>query len=107
MRLVLDSNVIIAAFATQGLCQNLFEVCIANHTLYVSHELLSEVEQKLRDKVKLPSKSIKEIVSYLKNHAQRAEPKAVPAGSCRDPKDAHIIGLAVSIHCEGVITGDQ
>lgn len=31
MKLVLDSNVIVAAFATRGLCGSLFEYCLESH----------------------------------------------------------------------------
>ncbi len=43
MRLVLDSNVIIAVFATRGLCHALFEYCLENHKVIVCEEILAEL----------------------------------------------------------------
>jgi predicted nucleic acid-binding protein len=45
MRIVLDTNVIVAAFAARGLCADVFEVCLENHTIIISEFILSEVEK--------------------------------------------------------------
>ena len=54
MRVILDANVLIAAVASRGLCDALFELCIKEHDLIVSRELLDEVYSKLVKKIKLP-----------------------------------------------------
>ena len=45
MRVVFDSNVLIAAFATHGLCHSLFEICLRSHEIVISDFILSEVEK--------------------------------------------------------------
>jgi predicted nucleic acid-binding protein len=40
MKIVFDSNVIIAAFAAKGLCHTLFEYCVEKHDVIVCEEIL-------------------------------------------------------------------
>ena len=107
MRVVFDSNVIIAAFATEGLCHSLFELCIRGHEVVVSEGILREVEEKLRKKVKLPPAAVRERLTYLKNHCLVGRTVPVPADACRDPDDLAVLGLAVGTHADCLVTGDQ
>ena len=69
MKLVLDANVIIAAFATQGLCHALLELCIDQHEIMLSDEILREVARALQKKLKVPLAVVKDTTDYLTNHA--------------------------------------
>jgi predicted nucleic acid-binding protein len=40
MKVVLDTNVLIAAIATRGLCEALFELCLEKHEFAASPPLL-------------------------------------------------------------------
>lgn len=44
MKLVRDTNVILAAFATRGLCAEIFEIAIIDHEIYCSDFILKESE---------------------------------------------------------------
>lgn len=54
MRVVLDANVIIAAFAARGLCEAVLELCLSDHDIIVSRHLLDEVRRHVVGKIKLP-----------------------------------------------------
>ena len=107
MRVVLDSNVIIAAYATHGLCHSLFELCLSGHTLVISQDILDEVSDKLRDKIQVPPKIAKEILSFLKKNAVLEQPVSLPSGICRDPEDLKILGLAVGSRADCLVSGDK
>ncbi|MCI2426382.1 PIN domain-containing protein [Candidatus Acetothermia bacterium] len=62
MRVVLDTNVIVAAFAARGLCAEVFEVCLTDHGIVLSEHILSEVAEKLIDKICLPPNIVQEII---------------------------------------------
>ncbi len=47
MRVVLDSSIIIAAFASRGLCSSLFELCIEKHEVIISEQILRIVSKNL------------------------------------------------------------
>ena len=68
MKVVLDANVLIAAFAARGLCEALFELCLEKHEIAASAALLEEVKEKLTAKIKLPGETVVEIVRFLERH---------------------------------------
>lgn len=107
MRIVLDTNAIIAAFATRGLCAEIFDVCIAEHHLIVSENILSEVQEKLVAKIHVPQKIVQEIISYLRGIAEIVEPAIMDTTVCRDPDDISVIGTALNGKAKFIITGDE
>lgn len=107
MRVVLDTNVIIAAFAARGLCSEVFEVCLTNHTIVTSEHILSEVEKGLVKKIHLPGNIIASIMDYLRDVAEIFQPQVIEDSACRDIEDRKIIGTAVSGNAQLIITGDD
>lgn len=106
MRVVFDSNVLIAAFATHGLCHALLEICLRSHEVVVSAGILDEVEQKLRKKIKVPAGPVRDIRLFLETHCLLERPVPVPSDACRDPKDLPILGVAAAAHADCLVTGD-
>ena len=107
MRAVLDTNVIIAAFAAHGLCSEVFEVCLTGHTIVISEHILSEVERVLIKKIHLPRNITASIMVYLRDVAEIFEPQVIEDSACRDIEDRKIIGTAVSGDAQLIITGDD
>ena len=55
MRVVLDTNVLPAAFGTRGLCEAVFQVCLERHEIILSGHILNEVRTNLTTKFKVPA----------------------------------------------------
>jgi putative PIN family toxin of toxin-antitoxin system len=106
MRVVLDSNVIVAAFATRGICSALFEYCIENDEVVLCDEIVAEVERVLIKKVGVPKGVVQDIVSYLKDHTEAFRPHPVESNACRDKSDLPVLGVALSGSCGYIVTGD-
>jgi uncharacterized protein len=107
MRIVLDANVVVAAFAARGLCESLFEHCLGNHEILFSERLLDEVLHNLAKKVKLDRQAVKEIGNLLRKNALLLEPAAVAKDAFRDADDLHVLGLTKSGRADYLITGDD
>ena len=107
MKVVLDTNVIVAAFATRGLCAELFEVCLIKCKIVLSEYILSEVAEKLVTKIHLPQSIVEEILQFLKEHAQIVKPEMIESFILKDKKDIPIIGTALSGNAQFLITGDK
>ena len=107
MKIVLDSNVIIAAFAARGLCNALFESCLENHEIILCDLILSEVAKNLKEKIRLPDDIIQQILVLLKSHSRLVFPDKVDVKACRDEKDLMVLGSAVAGKVQYVITGDK
>ena len=107
MRVVLDTNVIISAFATRGLCAEIFELCVLNHTVITSEEILEEVSENLKKKLRLPDRVVQEITQYLREVTQVADAREIDESVCRDRDDLKVIGTAIGGRAEFLITGDK
>jgi len=107
VRVVLDSNVIVAAFATHGVCHELFEYCLRNTTILCSDFISGEVERILIQKIKIPAKNASEITQYLKHQTQWIVPGHEVLKTLRDPHDQMIVSTALSGSADFLITGDR
>ena len=107
MRVVLDANVVVAAFAARGLCESLLEFCLGRHEILVSEPLLAEIRRNLLKKVKLQRETATGIERLLREHGSLLEPAPVTDDACRDPDDLHVLGLAEAGKAEYLITGDE
>ena len=107
MRVVLDANVIIAAFAARGLCESVMEVCLSDHEIVLCDDLLDEILRNLRLKIKLPQSLVDDIGELLREHANISNPLPLTSDVCRDPDDIKILGLAVASNADYIVTGDK
>lgn len=65
MRVFLDTNVLVAAFATRGLCADVLRAVLTQHDLLISEVVLAELRNVLPRKLGLPLATVQEIVSFL------------------------------------------
>jgi len=107
MRIVLDANVIVAAFAARGLCESVLELCLDRHDIILSEPLLAEIRKNLRKKTKLPMPVIEQIEHLLLENGTILVPESIPSDACRDPGDIHVLGLALAGQAECLVTGDD
>ena len=108
MRVFLDTNVLVAAFATRGLCADVLRLVLAEHELLVSATLIEELTRALTRKVRVPEQVVREIVAFLDASASFVEgtPEPPPV-VVRDPDDAVILGEALAGGADVLVTGDQ
>jgi putative PIN family toxin of toxin-antitoxin system len=107
VKIVLDANVIIAAFAARGLCESIMEVCLSEHEIVLSDELFDEILRNLRFKIKLPTNIVDNIGELLSEHGNFSIPVSLASDICRDPDDVKILGLAIASNADYIITGDK
>ena len=107
MRVFLDTNVLVAAFATRGLCADLVRTILADHQLITGDVVLAELRAVLEERIKLPASTVAEIVALLR--AQEVVPKPAQPSSLpiRDADDQWIGASAVAGRADVLITGDQ
>lgn len=66
MRVFLDTNVLVSALVTRGLCEDVLREVLSAHHLVVSRPLLTERERVLSKKLHLPGRLVSEIIGFLK-----------------------------------------
>jgi len=107
MKLVLDTNVIIAAFVARGVCSSLFEFCLDACEVIISEPILSEVYWCVRNKIKLPEGLCSQVICYLRENCAICQVEEVDPSICRDRDDLHILGLAKAAKAPYIVTGDK
>jgi len=107
VRVVLDTNVLLAAFGTRGLCEALLDVWLEAHKLVLSEYILDELHDHLTGKFKVPRRQAGDIVRFLRTEAEMVKPAPLPAGTCDDQDDLPVLGTAVAAHADCLVTGDR
>jgi uncharacterized protein len=106
MRVFLDTNVIVSAAATRGLCADVMREVLVRHELVVSGALLDEVGVVLRDKIGVPPAIIADIIGFLREGAILAEPAPAADLPIRGPSDRALMSAAVNGKTDLFVTGD-
>lgn len=106
MRVFLDTNVLVSAFASRGLCADLFELVLLDHDLVLGRNVLRELSKALRGKVRLSTARASEIVDFVAGEAVQIVEKVEPANAKVDAEDALVLGEALAGHAEVFVTGD-
>jgi len=106
-KVVLDTNVIIAAFTARGLANSVFELCLDKCEIIISEYIINEVSDKLTRKLKVPTGIVNEIISFLRDCCTVTEYKLLKENICRDIKDNNILALASSSKSKYIVTGDK
>ena len=107
MRIVLDTNVLIAAFIARGVCHQLLEHCVNHHELVTSEFILAELREKLVDKFNYTSEVTDDVIALLRSRMEVVVPEVLDAPVCRDPDDDNILATAVAGNGQCIITGDK
>lgn len=107
MRVVLDTNVLLAAIATHGLCQALVTLVFRDHVVILSEHILGEFAKHDRGKFKATKRQADAAVAVLRANGEIVEPVAVPPGTVRDKDDLPVLGTAIAGSVAVLVTGDQ
>jgi putative PIN family toxin of toxin-antitoxin system len=107
LRVFLDTNVLISAFITRGLCADIFRIILAEHHLVLSEYILSEFEEVMRRKIDLPIENIKSILKYLRSFEIISDHTPSEAIEIRDKNDIFVLASALNGKCDILISGDK
>ncbi|MBA3584139.1 MAG: putative toxin-antitoxin system toxin component, PIN family [Gemmatimonadetes bacterium] len=107
MRIVLDTNILIAAFVSRGACSDLLEHCSRVHSLVASMPILKEFHRVLIDKIGIDVELADADLELLSSRVQIVEPVSLGESVSRDPDDDLVLATAISGSCECIITGDR
>jgi len=107
VRIVLDTNVLIAALIARGTCSELLEHCVLRHELITSDFILNELREKLVEKFKYPDTLANEAITVLRSRMKVITPSPLEIPVCRDADDDNILAAAVDANCDCIVTGDK
>jgi putative PIN family toxin of toxin-antitoxin system len=108
MRVVFDTNVLVSAFVTEGVCSKLLgRARRRQFQLITCPFILKELEAVLLKKLSATkvetSQALRILTEAISALVQPAQPVS---GICRDPDDDHILSCALAADAEYLVTGD-
>lgn len=107
MKVALDTNILVSAIATRGLCADIFNLVLAEHKLVVGTTVLSELKRVLRQKIRVPASIIKEVDALLCREAIIAGKTKALTIAIRDKSDIAVLSEAVAGGADILVTGDR
>jgi putative PIN family toxin of toxin-antitoxin system len=102
---VFDTTVIVAGLVSEGLCHEVVETHVPEHSAILSRVLWDELVEKLRDKFGLAAEDLP-ILDLYRRHATWVEPRPLAAPACRDADDDWVLATAIAGQAEAIVTGD-
>ena len=107
MKVFLDTNVLASAAATRGLCSDVVRQVLASHQLFISDQVLNELETVVRSKFGAGQDLIDDVIWLLQQDSFLAHPGQLPKVKLQDKDDLPILGAAIASGAEVFVTGDK
>ncbi|MBI3448275.1 MAG: putative toxin-antitoxin system toxin component, PIN family [Acidobacteria bacterium] len=107
MKVFLDTNVLVSAFATRGLCADVLRHVLAEHTLVTGDVVLTELRRVLRLRFRMPVKNVQEIERFLRENEVVPKPRSPSKTVIRDPDDAWVLASAEAAGADVLVTSDR
>ncbi|MFN5262616.1 MAG: putative toxin-antitoxin system toxin component, PIN family, partial [Pseudanabaena sp.] len=107
MRIVLDTNVLIASLISRGKCYALVENSLKVHEIISSKFILDELAEKLQKKFKYKTEDINEALSIFCSKMEIVIPSPLEQQVCRDIDDDWILATALAGKAQCIVTGDK
>lgn len=107
MKVFLDTNVLVAAFATRGLCADVLRTVLSEHELILGEVVLAEFRRVLSRKLKVPADRIQSAEAVFEGIPVVPKPKKPSALAVRDSSDRWILAAAEVGGADILVTGDE
>ncbi len=107
MRVFLDTNVIVSALATRGLCADVMREILVRHQLVVSEALFEELRTVLRAKIGVPDEVVSDLIDLLKDGAVLSDPSPSSAPPMAGSADRALVSAALNGQADLFVTGDR
>lgn len=107
MKVFLDTNVLVSAFATRGLCADVLRVVMAEHELVTAEVVLEELQRMLCRKLHVPAATVDAAIALLRRHHVEPRPTHPYALGISDSDDEWVVASVVQSAAEVFVTGDR
>jgi putative PIN family toxin of toxin-antitoxin system len=107
VRVFLDTNVLISAFAARGLCADLMRLLLAEHEVLTGEVNVVELRRVLAKRFKATAAQVDVIEQLLRDQTVIPKPAALLSLKVRDPDDAWVLASAVAGDADLLVSGDQ
>jgi putative PIN family toxin of toxin-antitoxin system len=104
--IILNTNVLISTFVFPGFASDVCDYCALHFELYTSEWILSEFDEKMKDKFRFSPEQRTAIIDTVREkHIVVYPTNDLPTNSA-DPDDNNVLRVALFINAHFLITGD-
>ena len=107
MRILFDTNVLVAAFLRGGSSYDVIEQAIHGQEIYYTTFIIAEFRRVFKDKFHYPGSIINEFVVFIEKFFIKGNTADVIENICRDPEDDQVLADGVINGVNVIITGDK
>lgn len=107
MKVFLDTNVLVSAAATRGLCADVLREVLLSHDLYLGDCLIEELSFVLHGKLGIPSSLVEEYIKVLRLDAVFTKKEVALDINIQDQSDVIILSAAAASGADIFVTGDM
>ena len=108
MKAVFDTNLLVAAFVTEGVCAKLLGRARRKQVnLVIPPFIVKEFENVLLKKFSASKEQIRTATKLISESAQIVSHASTVSGICRDPDDDQILPCALSAEADYLVTADM
>ncbi|MBI4421632.1 MAG: putative toxin-antitoxin system toxin component, PIN family [Gemmatimonadetes bacterium] len=106
MRVFLDTNVLVSAYAARGICADLVRFILAEHQLLTGEVNLEELRRVLRVRFRAPAERLYAIEAELRAETVVPRPADPSPVRVRDADDRWVLASAIDGGADLLVTGD-
>lgn len=106
MKVFLDTNVVVSALATRGLCADLYERLLTEHEVVIGEPVVMEVLDILQRKFRANRELLIKVEAELRLMRVIPAQAVAPSLPIRDVDDPWIIACALQADVDCFVTGD-
>jgi len=107
VRIFADANVVFSALSKNGVCFELLELCLSEHEVLVSEQVLDETARTLVKVTRYSRQEADSMVAGFARNVTICPPHVYKEISVRDPDDVEIFGAARFAQADILVTGDK
>jgi putative PIN family toxin of toxin-antitoxin system len=109
VKVVFDTNVLIAAFVSEGICSKLLiRARKKQFELFTCPFIIKEFKRVFHKKFSATQEEVRAVTMLISEAAETiAHPIPKVAGVCRDPDDDNILACSLAAEADYLVTGDS
>jgi len=107
VKVFLDTNVLVSAYAARGICADLVRFILAEHQLLTGEVNLIELRRVLGRRFHAPAERLDAIEAELRAETVVPRPPEPSTHPVRDPDDRWVLASAIEGGADLLVTGDQ
>ena len=107
MRAFPDTNVIVSAFISRGLCADVVLLILDEHDLISAEVVIEETRRVLSTRFKIPAEIVHRIELVLREGYVEPRPRDLPDLKLKGHADLLVVASALNAEADVLITGDK